>query len=33
MIKRKIEKKLETALQNFRIVVLNGARQAMPLKV
>jgi len=28
MIKRKIEKKLETALQNFRIVMLNGARQS-----
>ena len=28
MIKRKIEKKLETALQNFRIIMLNGARQS-----
>ena len=28
MIKRKIEKKLEIALQNFRIVMLNGARQS-----
>ena len=28
MIKRKIEKKLETALKNFRIVMLNGARQS-----